>query len=42
VFFTSRITPNRESRALALNARVATTGPMLFQYVAAALEQADR
>ncbi|WP_369248877.1 P-loop NTPase fold protein [Streptomyces sp. R41] len=41
VFFTSRITPNREARSRELGAWVATSPPMLFQYIGAALEPAD-
>ncbi|MFF3407575.1 P-loop NTPase fold protein [Streptomyces sp. NPDC002742] len=32
VFFTSRTTPNREARAAALDAKVATSGALLFRY----------
>ncbi|MFD4414567.1 P-loop NTPase fold protein [Streptomyces sp. NPDC058476] len=42
VFFTSRITPNREVRALELGAVVATNGETLARCVDLAYEQADR
>jgi CheY-like chemotaxis protein len=42
VFFTGRITPNRETRALELGARVATTTPRLFEYVDAVLGQSGQ
>ncbi|MFJ6834623.1 P-loop NTPase fold protein [Streptomyces sp. NPDC091209] len=38
VFFTSRTTPNREARAAALGARVATSGALLFRYTEEAYE----
>ncbi|MET9407330.1 P-loop NTPase fold protein [Streptomyces sp. NPDC002935] len=40
VFFTSRTTPNREARARALGAQVATSGALLFRYAEEAYEQA--
>ncbi|WP_328553721.1 P-loop NTPase fold protein [Streptomyces sp. NBC_00358] len=42
VFFTSRTTPNREARAAALGARVATSGALLFRYAEEANEPAAR
>ncbi|WRZ90914.1 P-loop NTPase fold protein [Streptomyces sp. NBC_01007] len=38
VFFTSRTTPNREARAAALDAKVATSGALLFRYAEEAYE----
>ncbi|WP_406173027.1 hypothetical protein [Streptomyces sp. NBC_00996] len=42
VFLISRTTPNREGCAQELGANVGTSGQLLFQYIDAAYEQADR
>ncbi|MFD0070322.1 hypothetical protein ACFVJ9_56955, partial [Streptomyces sp. NPDC127574] len=38
VFFTNRVTPSRETRARALDARVATSAEQLLRFVAEAYE----